>query len=61
MESVFAAIGIMRIISIVNVADSLACSGADASALAVTGNSLAGTYQWAFQGDPDSLPASATA
>jgi hypothetical protein len=49
MESVFAAIGIMSIISIVNVADSLSATGADASALAVTGNSLASTYQWAFQ------------
>jgi hypothetical protein len=52
MESVFAAIGIMSIISIVNVADSLSASGADASALAVTGNSLAHTYQWAFQWGP---------
>jgi Domain of unknown function (DUF4386) len=52
MESVFAAIGIMSIISIVNVADSLSATGADASALAVTGNSLASTYQWAFQWGP---------
>ena len=52
MESVFAAIGLMSIISIVNVADSLSATGADASALAVTGNSLASTYQWAFQWGP---------
>ncbi len=52
MESVFAAIGIMSIISIVNVADALSATGADASALAVTGNSLASTYQWAFQWGP---------
>jgi hypothetical protein len=51
MESVFAAIGLMSIISIVNVADSLS-AGADATALAVTGNSLASTYQWAFQWGP---------
>jgi hypothetical protein len=36
MESVFAAIGIMSIISIVNVADAWAPTGADSSALAVT-------------------------
>jgi hypothetical protein len=52
MESVFAAIGIMSIISVVNVADSLSASGADATALAVTGNSLASTYEWAFQWGP---------
>ena len=51
MESVFAAIGIMSIISVVNVADSLAAGG-DAAALAVTGNSLASTYQWAFRWGP---------
>jgi hypothetical protein len=51
MESVFAAIGLMSIISIVNVADSLSVGG-DATALAVTGNSLASTYQWAFQWGP---------
>lgn len=53
MESVFAAIGLMSIISIVNVADSLAsATGANAAALGVTGNSLASTYQWAFQWGP---------
>jgi hypothetical protein len=52
MESVFAAIGIMSIMSIVNVADSLSATGADAAALGVTGNSLASTYQWAFQWGP---------
>jgi uncharacterized protein DUF4386 len=51
MESVFAAIGIISIISVVNVADSLAAGG-DAAALGVTGNSLASTYQWAFQWGP---------
>jgi hypothetical protein len=52
MESVFAAIGIISIISIVNIADSLAVAGADVSALCVTGDSLADTYQWAFQWGP---------
>jgi hypothetical protein len=53
MESVFAAIGIISIMSIVNLADSLAsASSADASALAVTGNSLADSYEWAFQWGP---------
>ena len=53
MESVFAAIGLMSILSVVNVADSLAsATGGDASALAVTGNSLASTYEWAFQWGP---------
>ena len=35
----------------VNVADSLAIGG-DATALGVTGNSLASTYEWAFQWGP---------
>jgi hypothetical protein len=48
MESVFIAIGLMSIISVVNVNDALAASGADASALAVQGNSLVSTYEWAF-------------
>jgi hypothetical protein len=53
MESVFAAIGIMSIMSIVNVADALeSATGADAAALSVNGNSLARTYEWAFQWGP---------
>jgi hypothetical protein len=53
MESVFAAIGIISIMSIVNVAESLeSATGADATALTVTGNSLARTYDWAFQWGP---------
>lgn len=53
MESVFAAIGIISIMSIVNLADSMAsASGADAAAFGVTGNSLADTYEWAFQWGP---------
>jgi len=53
MESVFAAIGIMSIMTIVNVAGSLAsATGAQATALGVSGNSLAHTYEWAFQWGP---------
>ena len=53
MESVFAAIGLISIISVVNVADSLAsATGADATALAVQGDSLVNTYEWAFQWGP---------
>jgi hypothetical protein len=51
MESVFAAIGIISIISVVHVADSLAAGG-DAVALAVSGDSLVKTYDWAFQWGP---------
>jgi len=53
MESVFAAIGLIAIISVVNVADALASAdGADTTALAVQGNSLVKTYDWAFQWGP---------
>ena len=53
MESVFAAIGIIAIMTIVSLLDSLASgTGADAAAFGVTGNSLADTYEWAFQWGP---------
>jgi hypothetical protein len=54
MESVFAAIGIITIMSVVSVADSLASAttGADATALAVQGDSLVNMYDWAFQWGP---------
>ena len=53
MESVFAAIGLISIMSVVSVADSLAsATGADAAALAVQGDSLVNTYDWAFQWGP---------
>ena len=53
MESVFAAIGLMSIISVVSVADSLAsATGVDATALAASGSSLVHTYEWAFQWGP---------
>ena len=49
MESVIIAIGLMSIISVVNINDALAgASGAEATALAVQGNSLVSTYEWAF-------------
>ena len=53
MESVFAAIGIMSIMTIVNVAGPLAsATGAHAAALGASGSSLAWTYEWAFQWGP---------
>jgi len=53
MESVFAAIGLISIMSVVSVADALASApAADATALAVEGNSLVNTYDWAFQWGP---------
>jgi hypothetical protein len=53
MESVFAAIGIISIISILNVADALVgAKGVGATALAVQGNSLAHSYEWAFTWGP---------
>src|SRR3954453_1121176 len=53
MESVFAAIGIISIISVLNVADALrGASGVEATALAVQGNSLAHSYDWAFLWGP---------
>ena len=53
MESVFAAIGLMSIISVVSVADALSrASGVEATALGTQGDSLVHTYQWAFQWGP---------
>jgi len=53
MESVFAAIGIISIISVVNVMEALArAGGSQATALAVTGNSLVKSYDWAFLWGP---------
>jgi hypothetical protein len=49
MESVIIAIGLMSIISVVNVMDAVAgARGVQATALAVQGNSLVHTYEWAF-------------
>jgi hypothetical protein len=53
MESVFAAIGLISIISILSVADALVgAKGVGATALAVQGNSLAHSYDWAFLWGP---------
>ena len=53
MESVFTAIGLMSIISVVNVANSLAsATGVQAAALDASGSSLVNTYEWAFQWGP---------
>ena len=53
MESVFAAIGIMSMLSVVSVIDSLrGASGAEAVALDTQGNSLVHTYEWAFEWGP---------
>jgi hypothetical protein len=53
MESVFAAIGIMSMLSVVSVASALGgASGGEATALAVQGNSLVHTYEWAFEWGP---------
>ncbi len=53
MESVFAAIGLISIISVVNVADALAsASGVEATTLGASGSSLVKTYEWGFQWGP---------
>jgi hypothetical protein len=53
MESVFAAIGLISIMSVVSLADSLASgTGVDATELGVSGDSLVNTYEWAFQWGP---------
>jgi len=52
MESVFAAIGIISLMSVVSLASALTSASADASALAVSGDSLVKTYEWAFQWGP---------
>src|SRR5262249_7246898 len=53
MESVFAAIGIMSMLSVVSVAAALGtASGGQATALTTQGNSLVHTYEWAFEWGP---------
>jgi hypothetical protein len=53
MESVFAAIGIMSMLSVVSVAAALGgASGSQATALTTQGNSLVHTYEWAFEWGP---------
>ena len=49
MESAFILVGLMSIMSLVSLADAAAgATGAEAAALAVQGDSLAATYDWAF-------------
>ena len=49
MESAFIAVGILVLVSIVSVSDALVgATGAEATALAVQGDTLASTYDWAF-------------
>jgi Domain of unknown function (DUF4386) len=53
MESVFAAIGIISMLSVVSVIDALGgASGIEATALTTQGNSLVHTYEWAFEWGP---------
>jgi hypothetical protein len=53
MESVFAAIGLISIISAVALADALVgASGAEATAIVTQGDSLAQMYDWAFRWGP---------
>jgi hypothetical protein len=53
MESVFIAIGLISIITVVDVDDAWgAASGAEATALEVQGNTLVSIYDWAFQFGP---------
>ena len=49
MESAFILVGLLSIISVVNVSDALAgATGAEAASLTAQGESLVSTYEWAF-------------
>jgi hypothetical protein len=52
MESVFAAIGLMSIISVVSLTEALLSSGAETAALTTQADSLVHTYEWAFLWGP---------
>jgi hypothetical protein len=53
MESAFIAIGLIAIISVIDVNDAwAAASGAEATALEASGNTLVSVYDWAFQFGP---------
>jgi hypothetical protein len=53
MESAFIAIGIVAIVALIDVNDAwLGATGADATALAASGNTLVSIYDWAFQFGP---------
>jgi hypothetical protein len=51
MESTFAAIGIISMMSVVSLTESLA-TGGDVGTLTATGNALVDSYEWAFQWGP---------
>jgi hypothetical protein len=53
MESVFATIGILSMLSVVSVSNALdGAPGAESTALTLQGNSLVHTYEWAFEWGP---------
>ena len=53
MESVFIAIGLIAIITVIDVNEAwMAASGAEAAALDAQGNTLVSVYDWAFQFGP---------
>lgn len=53
VESVFIAIGLISMISVLSVNDALVgASGAEATAIVAQGNSLVSVYEWAFQFGP---------
>jgi hypothetical protein len=53
MESVFIAIGLISMVTVIDVNDAwMSASGADAAALAAQGNTLVSVYDWAFQFGP---------
>jgi len=57
MESVFAAIGLISMLSVVSVLTALhSAGGSEATALQVQGNSLVHTYEWAFEWGPGLVP-----
>jgi hypothetical protein len=57
MESVFAAIGLISMLSVVSVLTALhGAGGGEATALQVQGDSLVHTYEWAFEWGPGLVP-----
>jgi hypothetical protein len=57
IESVFAAIGIISMLSVISVATALdGATGAGATALTTQGNSLVHSYEWAFEWGPGLVP-----
>ena len=57
IESVFAAIGIVSMLSVISIVTALdGASGGAATALTTQGNSLVHTYEWAFEWGPGLVP-----